>query len=166
MVDVGLSGTPAAMASALAAAGFQVNADSTISVIDPTKNTSGLTVTGYRLLDGVAYVLVRTENAIPVPPGLSVVGAALRTALSGTFMSDEPPPTVISVNAFFQRLTPGEKTAIRSGLATHPTWGPAIVAAAFSDGVDLLAASTSTMLDALVSGGVLTAPRKATILTP
>jgi hypothetical protein len=167
-VDVGLTGTPAAVITALAARGFQVNPDGTTSLIDPTLNAAGLTVTGYRVLDGVAYVLVRTPAGISVPAGLTVLGAQQTAAISGVFLWDTPPPppTVISVNAFFARFTPAEKAALLAALPTHAAWGLPLVNAALSPGVDLTLPATATMVNALVTGGVLTAARATVVLTP
>jgi hypothetical protein len=168
MPDVGLTGTPAAVAAALTAHGFQINADGTTTLTDPTLNAAGLTVAGYRMIDGVAYVLVRTPASIALPAGLSVVPLGLRAAITGEFEADAmpPPPTVLSVNQFFNRFTAAEKAALISGLATHAAWGTVIVTAALSDGVDLLAPATATGLQVLVTGGVLTAARRTVILTP
>jgi hypothetical protein len=167
-VDVGLTGTPAAVTAALAAHGFQLNPDGTTSLIDPTLNAAGLTVTGYRVLDGVAYVLVRTPAGIAVPAGLTVVGAQQTAAISGVFLWDTPPPppAVISVNAFFARFTQAERTALLAALPTHAAWGVPLVNAALSPGVDLTLPATATMVNALVTGGVLTSARAAVILTP
>lgn len=167
-VDVGLTGTPAAMATALAARGFQINADGTTSLIDPTLNAAGLTVTGYRVLDGVAYVLVRTPGGIPLPAGLTVVTPEMRAAISGVFLWDTPPqpPTVLAPNVFFSRFRPAERAAILAGLATHAAWPAALVDWALSDGIDLTAPQTVTRLTALVNGGALTAARATVIDTP
>jgi hypothetical protein len=168
MPDVGLTGSPAAVAAALTAHGFQINADNTTTLTDPALNAAGLTVTGYRVIDGVAYVLVRTPASIPLPAGLSVVPPGLRAAITGEFEADTmpPPPTVISVNQWFNRFTAAEKTFIRANLATHPAWGTAIVGWALSDGVDLLAPATATAVDVLIAGGGVAAARKVVILTP
>jgi hypothetical protein len=114
MPDVGLTGTPAAVAAALTAHGFQINADGTTTLTDPTLNAAGLTIAGYRVLDGAAYILVRTPAAIALPAGLSVVPVGLRGAITGEFEADAPPPppTVLSVNQFFNRFTSAEKAAL------------------------------------------------------
>lgn len=168
MPDVGLTGSPAAVQAALAASGFQVNADGSLAVVDPTLNTAGLTVAGYRVLDGAAYVLVRSPGGIPVPAGLTVLGVGVTMAISGAFMPDTSgsPPTVIPAGQFFQRFTQAEKTAMRAALAGRPALAAAIVGAALSDGVDLAAPGTSTVLDLMVTAGALTAARKATVLVP
>ena len=168
MPDAGLSGTPAAVAAALTARGFQVNADNTISMVDPTQNTDGLIVAGYRVVDGTAYILVRTPQALAIPAGLTVLGPQLTNAMVGVFLADTlpPPPSVISINAFFARLTATEKTAIIAGMASRPAVMQAIVRAALSDGVDLLAANTRTFMDTLVAAGFITTARENVVLTP
>lgn len=168
MPDIGLSGTPAAVTAALTARGFQVNADGSISQIDPTLNTDGLFAAGYRVLDGVAYILVRTPGSIPLPAGLTVLSAQVTSALVGVILADTlpSPPSVISINAFFARLTAAEKAAIIAGMASRPAIAQAIVRAALSDGVDLLAANTKAFMDTMVTAGFITAARETVILTP
>lgn len=168
MPDIGLSGTPTAVVAALAAHGLQLNADNTITLIDPAQNSAGLSVAGYREIDGLAYILVRTPNAIALPAGLAVVSQQMREALVGVFLADAPPapPSVISVNAFFARWTPAEKVAVIAGMASRPAVMQGIVRAALSDGVDLLAPLTSTFMDTLVTAGFITAQRKIVVLTP
>lgn len=168
MPDVGLTGTPAAVQAALAARGLQVNADSSVTTIDPTLNVAGLTVAGYRELDGAAYVLVRTPGGIPLPAGCTVVGPGVVMALCGGFMADTAgsPPTTIPAGAFFTRFTPGEKTAIKAALAGRPALASAIVTAVLSDGVDLTAAGTGAALDLMVTAGAITAARKLAVLVP
>lgn len=165
-VDAGWTGTPAAVSAALASFGFQVNTDSTVSTIDPTKAGSVVAVTGYRELDGVAYVLIRSTAVIPLPAGVTAIGTGLTAALSGVFMSGTTTPTTIPAVAFFNRFTQAETAAIWSAAIANPAIGVGLMNGLAAGSVDLASPTVKTWLDGLVAAGALTAARETVVLTP
>lgn len=165
--DAGWTGTPAAISAALAGFGFQVNADNSVTVIDPSKQGAIVAVTGYRVLDGTAYVLIRSTSAIPLPAGVTEAGADHTAAISGVFMSDgTSPPTTIPSIAFFNRFTQAETAAIWQAAVASPAIGVGLMNGLAAGQIDLTSAAVKTWLDGLVTAGVLTNARETTILTP
>lgn len=165
-VDAGWSGTPAAVAAALAGYGYQVNSGNSTTQIDPTKQGSLVGVTGYTVLDGVAYVLVRSTAAIPLPTGVTALGPQTTAAIAGTFMSGTTNPTSIPSLDFFNRFTPTETTAIWQAAVANPSIGVGLINGLAAGTIDLTSATVSTWLAALVTAGVITAARQTVILTP
>lgn len=166
-IDAGWTGTPAAVIAALDSFGYQVNADSSVSLIDPTKVSSIVAIAGYRVLDDVAYVLVRSTASIPLPSGVSTIGPDHTTAISGVFMADgTAPPTVISAAEFFNRLTQAETGAIWAAAVAIPALGVGLMNGLATGSIDLTSPVLKTWLDGCVAAGAVTAEREIVILTP
>jgi hypothetical protein len=166
--DAGWTGAPAAVTAALAAYGYQVNNDNSVTVIDPQLNTVGIVaVTGYRVLDEAAYVLTRSTAAVALPAGVTAIGADHTSAISGVFMADgTAPPTTISSLAFFNRFTPAETGAVWAAAVGNPGIGAGLMNGLAAGAVILDGAALSAWMNGLVAANVLTQARHDVILTP
>ncbi len=166
-VDAGWTGTPSAVTAGLASYGFQANSNGTVTTIDPTLNTVGIiAVTGYAVLDGAAYVLVRSTATVPLPTGVTALGAQLRAAVSGVFMSGTTTPTVIPAGAFFARFTQTETSAVWAAAQANNAIGVGLMQGLANGQIDLTSPVLKTWLDGLVTAGVITSARETVILTP
>jgi|GEM_PF-5715900 hypothetical protein len=116
----------------------------------------------------VQRILWDGESAWTPPAGLNVVedtGQALYAA------PPPPPSAVLSTAAFLARLTLDEQGALwQAALASVinvgalPTIGVGLQAGLAAGQIDLTTVDTATWIAALVTAGVLTAARAATIL--
>jgi hypothetical protein len=166
-IDAGWTGTPTALTAALESFGFQINENAAVSVINPTLNTVGIVaVTGYRVLDGIAYLLIRSTNTVPLPDNVSAVSPDHTAVISGVFMSDVTVQTTISSLAFFSRFTQAETAAIWAAAVANPAIGVGLMNGLASGFIDLTSPALELWVDALVAEKSITSDRKSTVLTP
>jgi hypothetical protein len=77
-----------------------------------------------------------------------------------------PAPTIIPALDFIDRFTPAEQLAIETAAQSSPALQLWLTKAIAAETVDLRGPEAAAGLDALVTGGLLDAKRKAEILTP
>lgn len=87
MTDYLLNGDPAIIARATTTT--KTNEDGEIS----SAPKAGMNIIGPRILDGIAYVNVRTEQSFTIPAGVSVTGPELSAAVIGIWSDPIPVPT-------------------------------------------------------------------------
>ena len=166
-IDAGWTGSPVNIEAALTSYGYQINADNSVALIDPTKVGSIVAVTGYRVLDGIAYILIRSTVQLVLPSGITALGPDHTSAISGVFMSDgTTPPSVIQSLVFFNRFTPTETAAIWAAAVGNPAIGVGLINGLAAGTVNLNSPTVIAWVGALVSASVITAARQTVVLTP
>lgn len=177
--DAGWSGTPDILAAAVETYGWQIS-NGIAALIDPAKQGAVLAMVAGPTLDGVAYVLVRSSAALPVPSGVTVVGPDHTSAIAGVFMGDgTEKPTTIPYAAFdarwtdawkndlatvAYRLDPARVASIPLALSVALVRG--ISLGAGNGDINLIGDVTIAWMGACVMAGILTPAQRDTILTP
>lgn len=167
-IDVGWTGSVSDITNALLTYGYQANTNGIVTLIDPTLKGDIVAITGYKILDNAAYVLIRSTADIVMPNGIIKLGPDLTSTISGVFMSDpNTMPTVISSSSFFSRFTPSETEKVWKLCINAPAIGVGLMQGLAAGQVDLTdTISLKPWMDALVSSNCITSTRQTVILTP
>lgn len=115
-------------------------------------------------------IVLRESDSTYIGPANVTDWAAYQSWLAGPNTPDPAPtppnPTVITFNQMWNRFTTAEQTAITTAAQTNPQLFQWMFQGASASIVNLLAPTTKTGLDYLVSLGLLASWRETAILTP
>jgi uncharacterized membrane protein len=149
-----------------------VNAAIYVSVVNPLTQVAtnqlvaGYSVIGPTVMDGVAYVNVRTDAVLTTPAGLSVIGVQLSRSVLGDWADVPviPPTTIIATIDFMMRLTFAERSGLIVAARTDNQLADILVQLGCATTIDVTNAAVISAVDYMVSATDLTAPRGAQIL--
>ena len=125
--------------------------------------------------DNIIVELDGDEVNVPVNPGNRHYAEIVEQGIVIAPYVAQPPESVVSFDNFEARFTAQEwdgttdfvyEVDITTGKPKRKALVQGLARAQARNHVDLLDARTDVFMDTLVSGGVITAPRKTAILTP